>query len=127
VPIETAVKVVDASAIAAALFGEPGGQGVLEQLGSSSLRAPELLPFEVANVCLKKARLDWVQADAIIDAFSLLAAMAIDFVPVKHGEVLDLARASGLTAYDASYLWLAQQLNAELVTLDRRLAAAARR
>ncbi|HZT90151.1 MAG TPA: type II toxin-antitoxin system VapC family toxin [Stellaceae bacterium] len=37
---------------------------------------------------------------------------------------LDLAEAAGLTAYDASYLWLARALGAELVTLDRKLAAA---
>jgi predicted nucleic acid-binding protein len=37
---------------------------------------------------------------------------------------VDLAEATGLTAYDASYLWLARTLNAELVTLDRKLAAA---
>jgi hypothetical protein len=29
-----------------------------------------------------------------------------------------------LTAYDASYLWLARMLGGELVTLDRKLAAA---
>jgi predicted nucleic acid-binding protein len=33
------------------------------------------------------------------------------------------ARLTGLTAYDASYLWLAGWLEADLVTLDRRLAA----
>ena len=38
--------------------------------------------------------------------------------------VLDLAERTGLTAYDASYLWLARELKAELVTLDRKLAAA---
>ena len=35
-----------------------------------------------------------------------------------------LANATGLTAYDASCLWLAASLGADLVTLDRRLAAA---
>jgi predicted nucleic acid-binding protein len=30
-----------------------------------------------------------------------------------------------LTGYDASYLWLAQRLDAELVTLDRPLGRAA--
>ncbi len=38
---------------------------------------------------------------------------------------LDLATETGLTAYDASYLWLARQLGAELVTLDQQLARAA--
>ncbi len=46
-------------------------------------------------------------------------------MPVVWGEVVSLALATGLTAYDASYLWLARLLGAELVTLDRRLAAAA--
>jgi predicted nucleic acid-binding protein len=43
---------------------------------------------------------------------------------VDHPRILDLAEATGLTAYDASYLWLARALGAELVTLDRKLAAA---
>jgi predicted nucleic acid-binding protein len=33
--------------------------------------------------------------------------------------------ATGLSAYDASYLWLARDLDVELVTLDRQLAKAA--
>lgn len=39
--------------------------------------------------------------------------------------ILELAEATGLTAYDASYLWVAHSMGAELVTLDRKLAAAA--
>jgi len=33
-----------------------------------------------------------------------------------------LALRTGLTPYDASYLWLAGYLGADLVTLDERLA-----
>jgi predicted nucleic acid-binding protein len=40
-------------------------------------------------------------------------------------EVLDLADRLGLSGYDASYLWLARALGAELITLDDRLAKAA--
>jgi len=32
-----------------------------------------------------------------------------------------------LTAYDASYLWLARRLDAELVTIDRQLNTAAKK
>jgi uncharacterized protein with PIN domain len=42
-----AVKVVDASALAALLFGEPEA----ERLGNARLAAPALLGFELANVC----------------------------------------------------------------------------
>ena len=37
-------------------------------------------------------------------------------------EVAALAAQTGLTAYDASYLWLARSRDAELVTLDAGLA-----
>ena len=45
--------------------------------------------------------------------------------PVDHDGTLEVAAATDLTAYDAGYLWLARQLGAELVTLDRQLAEAA--
>ena len=38
-----------------------------------------------------------------------------------------LAKATGMTGYDASYLWLAGILGADLVTLDKKLAAASLR
>ncbi|MGH7120134.1 MAG: type II toxin-antitoxin system VapC family toxin, partial [Acetobacteraceae bacterium] len=37
---------------------------------------------------------------------------------------MELATTTGLTAYDASYVWLTRQLGADLVTLDQRPASA---
>ena len=51
-----AVKVIDASALAALLFGEPEAEAVVERLGDARLVAPSLLGFELANVCLIKCR-----------------------------------------------------------------------
>ena len=39
-------------------------------------------------------------------------------------EVYDVARETGLTAYDAAYLWLAREMDVELVSLDTRMNAA---
>ena len=47
--------------------------------------------------------------------------------PVRCEEGLTcgtLAERTGLTAYDASYLWLARRMRSELVTLERQLEAA---
>jgi predicted nucleic acid-binding protein len=44
---------------------------------------------------------------------------------VDHDKIVELALETGLTAYDASYLWLARHLGAELVTLDKALETAA--
>jgi predicted nucleic acid-binding protein len=47
--------------------------------------------------------------------------MGIELVTVEHDHVIPVAEQFGLTTYDASYLWLARLLGAELVTLDRQL------
>lgn len=121
-----AVKVVDASALAALLFGEPEGPAVAAALQGAPLTSPALMPFEMANICLKKVIRHPAERDRLLAGFALLDRMKIDTVEVEHEAVLLLAERTGLTAYDASYLWLAQQLNAELVTLDRQLEAATR-
>ncbi len=118
-------KVVDASAIAALLFAEPGADDVAAQLDGFRLVAPALLAFELANVCLVKGRRHPGQREAFAAAFRLRERIAIDMVAVDQDDVLELAVAADLTAYDASYLWPARRLGAELVTLDRRLARAA--
>ena len=118
------VKVVDASALGALLFGEPEGETVAERLRDATLAAPALLGFEMASVCQKKMRRHPTDRDELLAAFDLLPRMTIDIFDVNHAEVVRLAESLGLTVYDASYLWLSQHLGAELVTLDRQLDAA---
>jgi predicted nucleic acid-binding protein len=83
------------------------------------LAAPSLIDFEPANVCLTKMRRRPDVRDAIRAAFRLANRLRVETVAVDHAAIVDLAEATGLTAYDASYLWLARALDAELVTLDR--------
>ena len=120
-----AVKVVDASAAAALLFGEPEADEIAKRLGSERRVAPPLIAFELANVCLTKIRRHRDQRPALLAAFGLRVRLAVEEIAVDHAEVVTLAASTGLTGYDASYLWLARALGAELVTLDRRLAQAA--
>ena len=119
-----AVKVVDASALAALLFGEPEAENIAEQLEGAQPIAPVLLGFELANVCLIKCRRHPAQREALTAAFRLREQLEVREVAVDHDAVLGLAKRTGLTVYDASYLWLARELEAELVTLDIQLAKA---
>ena len=48
--------------------------------------------------------------------------LAITRVRVPVADIVTLAVDTGLSAYDASYLWLALTRDVELVTLDERLA-----
>lgn len=122
------VVVVDASAVVAALTDAGGGgQAVAAVLAGNGLAAPELLPFEVAN---------------ILRRLELSNRLAADSTELAHGDLLDLdvqlwpyaaiaAHAfrlrRNLTVYDAAYVALAAQLDLPLVTLDQRLARSATR
>jgi predicted nucleic acid-binding protein len=117
-------KVVDASALAAILFGEPRAAAVASRLDDAVLFAPTLLRYEIASVCLKKLKLYPKRQGVILKALALLDEVDLREVEVALDEVVALARRENLTAYDAAYLWLARSLDLELVTLDKRLARA---
>ncbi len=121
-----AVKVVDASAVAAMLFGEAEAGKIAARLRGNSLFATGILLFEIANICLTKMRRSPSQREALLSGFAAYDDMAIEIVDIDQTEMLMSAEIFGLTSYDASYLCLAMRLGAELVTLDRKLDAAAR-
>ena len=92
------------------------------------LLAPTLIFVEATQVLLKKERAGYLssdEADLIRDA---ILDMPIE--PVSSRELIAeahahaVARASGLTAYDAMFLALARSRRAELITADQRLARA---
>jgi predicted nucleic acid-binding protein len=117
-------KIVDASAIVALLFHELTSDKILRRVRHATLRAPKLIGFEVASACLKKIRAEPGERDKLLEAFSLLDALSIHLEAVDLRAAVALAEQAKLTLYDASYLWLARTLDAELVTLDERLARA---
>lgn len=122
----TAAKIVDASALAAVTFLDSDFAAIDARLDGATLHAPTLLRLEMVSVCLKKLRQRAAERDMILRQYtSSLETPIVEHQP-DYPEVLVLAEQHRLTAYDACYLWLAKQLNCELVTLDARLESAAR-
>jgi predicted nucleic acid-binding protein len=113
--------VVDASALGAIMFDEPEGPTLAAHLEGETLLAPALLDFELMNLALTKARRRPDLNERILMSLTAALAVPIARVAVSGPEVFALAATTGLTAYDASYLWLARARDAELVTLDREL------
>lgn len=124
----TALVVVDASALAAVAFKEPAGREIRDRLADRQLVAPHLLGYELTNVAVIKLRRHPDQAAIIRTGLARVLSehFAIAWSDVDHDAVLALAGRTGLTGYDASYLWLARHLGAELVTLDADLQRAQR-
>ena len=121
------IKVVDASALGALVFGEPEAEKISAAMSNSALVAPLLLWFELSSICLKKIKKHPDQKDSLIDAFHLAQVLPIEMAAVDYLEAIRLADEMQITTYDASYLWVSRQLDGELLTLDRKLLAAAKR
>jgi predicted nucleic acid-binding protein len=117
--------VVDASAMAALLFGEPDGPEVAWRMEGRTLLAPTLLRYEMARVCVKKIGEAPEQTAGLLSALRLMPRMGIREVQAPAEGLVEIARETGLTAYDAAYLWLVREMGAHLVSLDRRLQEAA--
>ena len=120
------VRVADASALAAVLFLEPGADEIAERLDGARLVAPRLLELEIANVCLTKIRRHRTDRSRLLRGWDRFRRLDMAFLDLDPGRVMVVAEETGLTVYDASYLLLARDKRAELVTLDRRLAEAYR-
>lgn len=117
--------VADATVLAAVIFGEAEQQQAVALLRGRTLSAPHLLHYEMTNVALKKLRRERLSESAIAESLETYAALAVERYAVATQPVLSLAQRDDLTAYDAAYLWLAEQLEAPLATFDGQLARAA--
>jgi len=116
------IVVVDASAVGAMLFNEPEGATIRAHIRDESLLAPELIDYELANVCVKRMRRYRQESRETLALLEGLEHVPITRVRVPAKPIAELAAQTGLSAYDAAYLWLAIARDAELVTLDQKLA-----
>lgn len=122
--------VIDASFAIASILPDEESAAVdraMSRLSSERALTTDLFWHELRNALLiaeRKKRLEPSGAETELAAFR---ALPIDTVPsAADAHVLALAKAHGLTAYDAAYLQLALSRGSPLATLDEALATAAR-
>jgi len=119
------VLVVDASVLAVALADDgQDGDGARERLHGEVLVAPDLVDLEVTSVLrgqLAGGHLDQRRADL---ALTDLLDLPLQRVPARQLILRCWGLRDNLTVYDASYVALAEGLDATLLTCDARLAKA---
>lgn len=119
------VVVLDASAVVALLL-EAGDVGawVAAQVAGSALAAPELVLYEAANVLHRQALSGAVSQPEASLAHADLVALHLQVWPYAMCAARAWQLRHDLTLYDAAYVAVAEQLKADLITLDVRLAGA---
>ena len=119
-------RVVDASVLGALFFREERYQEAAQLVSGSDWFAPILLRYEMANIAVKKISAAPQQRGVVVESLQRFLNLNIDLREVDCQRVVELATLTGLTAYDASYLFVARELGMPLLTFDRQLARVAR-
>ena len=117
--------VIDASVLSAIAFNETEKPDAESLIANRDVYAPLLLAFEITNVARTKVVRNPSERFAIFNGLNTALSSEIHWTAVDFNETLKLALETGLTAYDASYLYLAQTLGMPLATFDRKLRATA--
>jgi predicted nucleic acid-binding protein len=118
--------VLDASAAVDWLLQTPAGQRIEQRIYSTNetLHTVHLLDVEFAQVLRRLVREGKLAATRAEEAIEDLAALRM----VRYAPMLLLKRIwrlkQNLSAYDAAYVALAEELRAPLITRDQELAAA---
>jgi predicted nucleic acid-binding protein len=93
-------------------------------LSGADLAAPSLVAFEVANIIRRHELAGLVSRDQAAQAHADLLDLAIEQWPYDLLAVRAWQLRENLSIYDAGYVALAEFLDADLVTLDRRIGRA---
>ena len=118
--------VLDASALIEQLLDTPTGIQLQERClrEDESLHCPHLLDVEVAHVLRRYCQQGWLSP---VRAFQAIEDLS-DFPITRYAHDPFLYRIwslrQNLTAYDATYVSLAELLQIPLITCDARLASA---
>ncbi|PIY80678.1 MAG: hypothetical protein COY80_01730 [Candidatus Pacebacteria bacterium CG_4_10_14_0_8_um_filter_42_14] len=118
--------VVDASFVLAYLLPDEykdRTQEIFEQYSQHeiSIISPSLLSFEVGNVLVSGVQSKRLPEKQAFDLYEIFDDFAFPVREPNFARVLKLSIAADITYYDASYVILAKDNQASLLTFDRKL------
>lgn len=89
--------------------------------GEINLISSTILPLEVANAMKSAIGQHRIEKQKAVDLINEFLKIGINFEPLDLERILDLSLKNQLSVYDASYLYLAEENNIQLLTLDKKL------
>ena len=104
--------------------GGPDGVWAAEAFSGADLAAPSLVAFETANILRRHELAGLISPDQAAQAHADLLDLEIERWPYELLATRAWELRLNLSIYDASYVALAELLQATLVTLDQRIVRA---
>ena len=113
--------VIDASALVDALLVAGPARA---RLSAANLHAPELIDAELVSVLRRLVLVNKLLGSQALQALSIAGRLGLRRQPTRSLWPRAWELRTNLSAYDALYVALAEQLQAPLLTADARLARA---
>ena len=125
-------NIVDASFILDFLLPDEQSVYVIKTLeeykeGTMSFIAPIILPFEVINGLKYAVESKRIKESIALELLEIFLKLDIGLLQINLKKTLLISLKKELSIYDASYLYLAENLNLPLLTLDKKLRKLASR
>lgn len=118
--------VIDASVLIAVVTNEDEKEKLVAMTSEAELIAPLSVHWEIGNAFSSLLKRKRVTLEEALQAIEIYLQIPVRFVEVELTESLELADELGLYAYDAYLLRCAAKYRLPLLTLDGRLAQAAK-
>lgn len=117
------MAVIDTSLVMAYLLNEPMAEVVLRLITAGDVHAPDVLLIETANALVNAMRRNRITAAQIQARCALVRRMPIRLHPYDRlvERAVDISIAWHRRPYDGVFVALAEMLDTEALTLDRKL------
>lgn len=116
---------IDTSALISVIGNEATKPDIVRLTEGSSLCAPASVHWEIGNAFSAMFKRRQTTVELAKQALAIYRAIPVKYFEYPLEQALDLSARLGIYAYDAYLVQCAMQTNSPLLTLDRKLRAAA--
>lgn len=120
------VIVVDTSVVIAVIANEPEKAWVIALTRGSELAAPASIDWEIGNAFSAMVKQKRISPLAALEAVDIYRRISIRKLDTEISQSVAIAAQFGIYAYDAYFIRCALKHELPLLTLDTRLASAAK-
>lgn len=113
--------VVDTSVAFKWITPEEDSERACTLLRNEVLAAPDMLLYEITNILHCQKRLPDERVQSLLATFLDFQVQMFALPSHKFSRVAELSRTFDITSYDASFIAMAELLETEMITADRKL------
>lgn len=117
--------VIDTSALIAVIVDEPERNTIINLTSGNTLIGPGSIPWEIGNAFSAMFKRQRITLDAAQKGLSIFESIPLRYIKPDFVNSVTISKQTNMYAYDAYFIDCAIRQKAPLLTLDKKLQAAA--